>query len=226
MTSLTAFAPTPLDQVFIGKLTPLPPEGQMSGIFKQAVQVPVTVSASGLAGDQQGDLRHHGGPDKAVHHYPAEHYATLRAKWPAIEGLALPGVLGENISTRGLTEIDICIGDTLRAGTAVLQVSQPRQPCWKINHRLDIARAAAFVFEQGITGWYYRVLEPGMIGPGDTLELLERPSPWLTLAHYWRSVTTHRPDPAMLVAIAAAPGLAADKAARHAERARWLRENG
>ena len=89
--------------------------------------------------------------------------------------------------------------------------------------RLKVDGASRFVEAAGITGWYYRVLEPGLIAAGDTIELLERPNPWLTLADYWDAVTAHRPDAVLLDRIAGAPGLAADKATRWRERAAWLR---
>lgn len=215
-----------IDTLFIGTLRPLPPEGQMSGMFKHPSLERVALGPTGLAGDQQGDLRHHGGPEKAVHHYPAEHYAAFIAHWPQLAGQVGPGILGENISTTGLTEAQVCIGDIYRIGSSTVQVSQPRTPCWKINHRLDVAKASLFVAENGITGWYYRVLEPGAIAAGDEIQLLERPNPDLSLSHYWQTIHQHRPDPAALQRIASAPGLAADKAASHAERAAWLMQHG
>lgn len=217
---------TILATLFIGDLRPLPPEGQMSGIFKHPTRERIAVGTHGLEGDRQGDLRHHGGPDKAVHHYPAEHYAAFIQRWPQLAGIALPGVLGENISGTGLNESLVCIGDIYRIGSVVLQVSQPRTPCWKISHRLGMDKASQFVAETGITGWYYRVLEPGSLAAGDTIERIARPNPELTLASYWQAIHQHRPDPDLLERIAAAPGLAGDKAARHGERARWLRQQG
>lgn len=216
----------PVDAVFVGDLRPLPPEGQLSGIFKTAVLGRVRLTPAGLEGDRQGDPRYHGGPEKALHHYPAEHYARLSAHWPELEGRLAPGVLGENLSTRGMNEHSVCIGDVYRLGDCLIQVSQPRQPCWKISHRLDVSRASVFVADEGITGWYYRVLEGGELQAGDELMLLERPNPWLPLAEYWQSVTAHRPEPATLRRIAVAVGLAADKAARCAERADWLARRG
>lgn len=216
---------TILDALFIGGLRPLPPEGQLSGIFKEATRAPVALGQQGLAGDRQGDPRYHGGAEKAVHHYPAGHYATLAERWPQLDW-AGPGTLGENLSSTGLDESTVHIGDIYRIGTALLQVSQPRTPCWKINHRLDVEGASLFVAEQGITGWYYRVLEPGLLAAGDAIILEERPNPELDLARYWRLTQAHRPDSEQLARIAAAPGLAPDKAARHRQRAEWLRQHG
>ena len=142
--------------------------------------------------------------------------------WPQCAAMLGAGVLGENISTSGMTEHEVCIGDIFRLGGARVQVSQPRSPCWKIDRRLKVDDASRFVEAAGITGWYYRVLAPGMVGAGDEIALLERPNPWLSLAYYWDEVMAHRPDPQSLRRIAAATGLAADKAQRWADRADWL----
>lgn len=214
-----------IDQVFVGRVRLMLPDGEPSGIFKSAVAGAVRLGRTGLEGDEQADLRHHGGAEKALHHYPAEHYALLAEEWPQCAALVGPGVLGENISTRGLTEHELCIGDVLRIGEAHVQVSQPRSPCWKIDLRLKVADASRFVEAAGVTGWYYRVLQEGCLHAGDEIELLERPNPWLTLAEYWDAVTAHRPDPAALRRIASVPGLAADKARRWQERALWLEAN-
>ena len=218
---MTALAVT-LDQLFIGTLQPLPPEGQMTGMYKHAVNGPQTLGHAGLSGDEQADHQHHGGPYKALHHFPAEHYADFAGRWPERAAILLPGAMGENLSTHGLTEDVACIGDIYAIGSCRIQISQPRTPCWKINHRLDTPSASAYVVESGRTGWYYQVLETGAFAAGEDLTLIERPSPWLTLSHYWKTTNAHRPDIALLRRIAAAPGLAPDKAQRHAARATWL----
>lgn len=215
-----------VDQVFVGRVRLMLPDGEATGIFKTAAHGPVRLTLTGLEGDEQADLRHHGGVDKALHHYPVEHYAVMSQEWPQCAAMLGAGVLGENISTRGMTEHDVCIGDILCIGGARVQVSQPRSPCWKIDRRLKVDDASRFVETAGITGWYYRVLEPGSIAAGDAIALLERLNPWLSLAHYWDEVMAHRPDPQSLRRIAAASGLAADKAQRWAERANWLEAHG
>jgi len=213
---------TRIDQIFIGALRPLPPEGQLTGMYKSPVAGPVSVTPEGLAGDRQADRRYHGGAEKALHHYPAEHYARLAQRFPERADVLAPGVLGENLSTRGWTEANACIGDVFRAGSALVQLSQPRQPCWKINHRLDVDGASLFIVRECITGWYYRVLETGMIAPGDAFTLAERPNPTLTVATFIAATQAHRPDPAELRAIAAAVALAPEWARRLSERADWL----
>ena len=204
-----------IDAVFVGTLRPLPPEGQQTGMFKMPVTGPVAAGREGLAGDMQADLRVHGGPEKAVHYYPAEHYAALA-------GVLIPGVLGENLSGRGLTEDSVCIGDVFAIGTCRLQVSQPRQPCWKISHRLGHEPMSRVIADAGLTGWYFRVLEAGEISAGDGIECVERPAPGLTLARLWTARLAHRPDPAELRCLAAAPGLNPDWVKRLVERAVWL----
>lgn len=214
-----------VEQLFIGRVQRRLPGGEPSGIFKAPAAAAVFLSRTGLHGDEQADLVHHGGPEKALHHYPAEHYAVLAAQWPQRASMLAAGVLGENITTHGLTETEVCIGDVFVIGDARVQLSQPRSPCWKIDLRLDVAGASRFVEAAGVTGWYYRVLAEGRIAPGDRIELVERPNPWLTLEAYWDAVTAHRPDAQLLRRIAAAAGLAADKARRWQERAAWLDAN-
>ena len=214
-----------IDTMFTGRVKPMLPDGEPSGIFKSAVDGPRHLGSNGLEGDEQADLRYHGGPEKALHQYPAEHYALLAQEWPQCASLLGPGVLGENISTRGMTEHDVCIGDVFGMGEARIQLSQPRSPCWKIDRRLKVDGASRFVEAAGVTGWYYRVLDEGKVCAGDEIVLLERPNPWLSLVHYWDTVMAHRPDPVALRQIAAAAGLATDKAQRWLERAAWLEAN-
>jgi MOSC domain-containing protein YiiM len=149
-----------------------------SGIDKRPLAGRHGVGITGLAGDAQGDTKHHGGPEKALHHYALDHYTRWRAGHPGLgPRLARPGAFGENISTLGMTEADVCIGDTYRLGTALVQVSQGRQPCWRLNERFDNPAMARLVQETGRTGWYYRVLQEGSVAAGDVIRLVERPLP-------------------------------------------------
>lgn len=168
--------------VLVGKVAPLGRHGVPSGIDKRSVDAAVAITTTGLSGDAQGDEKHHGGPEKAVHHYPFDHYRDWRAECPAFAArLAHPGAFGENISTEGLTEANVCIGDVYRLGTALVQVSQGRQPCWRLKERFDDRRMAWRVQESGRTGWYYRVFEMGRVAVGDTMRLVERPADAWTL---------------------------------------------
>ena len=121
---------TSIRAVLIAKTSSLGRHSVASGIFKRPLDHAVDVTHTGLTGDEQGDKRHHGGPEKAVHHYAFDHYAVWKAESPELaEVLGKEGAFGENISTEGLTESDVCIGDIYRLGTALVEVSQARQPC-------------------------------------------------------------------------------------------------
>jgi len=194
-----------VEAVLTGRAVDYTRPGSRSAIAKRPRQGPVLAGPEGLDGDEQGDRRVHGGPDKAIHHYPHDHYAAWRAELGPHPLLEAPGAFGENISTRGVTEADLCLGDRLRLGAAVVEVSQGRQPCWKLSDRFGIADLARRVQDSGRTGWYYRVLEPGPVQAGDVLELLERPWPDWPLTRlagllYWRTL-----DRAGLVAALALP---------------------
>jgi len=166
-----------IDALLVGRAVPYTREGTSSAIAKEVVTGPVRIGALGIEGDEQGDPSVHGGRDKAVHHYPFDHYAAWCAELGQLELLRRPGAFGENISTCGLTEDGICLGDRLQAGSVVLEVSQPRQPCWKLADRFGLPKMPRYVQERMRTGWYYRVLEPGSVVAGECLVLLERPFP-------------------------------------------------
>jgi MOSC domain-containing protein YiiM len=191
-----------LDAVLSGKSAPLGEHGKLSAIHKTPMSGPATVGETGIVGDEQHERKHHGGPEKALHHYPYDHYATWQAEWPAggagAARLTAPGAFGENLSTRGLAETDVCVGDVLRIGSVIVQVSQPRQPCWKLNlrfHRDDMSRR---VQDTRRTGWYYRVLEPGEMAAGDVVERLARPYPGWTVERLLRVLYVDRDDRAAL----------------------------
>jgi len=207
--------------LFIGGIRALPESGRPSGIYKQAVSQALSIGVEGLAGDQQADRRVHGGPEKAVHLYPARHYARLAARFPEAAGQLLPGSMGENISTPDLDEGDVGIGDIWRLGSARLQVCQPRSPCWKIDERFASEGMAAFIAEERLTGWYWRVLTPGRIAPGDPL-LLETAADALTLAEAMLLWQAHRPPLADLEKLAASPGIASQWQQKIENRLRWL----
>lgn len=153
-----------------------------SGIDKKAVSGAVRVEELGLVGDSQADRRVHGGVDKAVHCYPWSHYAFWRQRLPGHALLHKPGAFGENLSIDGMDEQGVCIADRLRAGGVVFEVSQGRQPCFKLNLRFGVKDMAAQVQETLRAGWYLRVLEPGELTAGDRIELLDRPHPEWTIA--------------------------------------------
>lgn len=171
-------ASSPIHTMYAAELSALGPGKVPSGIFKRAVPSPWTIGVTGLAGDHQGDPVHHGGREKALHHYPFEHYARWHHERPElIAADAVPPLFGENISTTGMSEETVCVGDVYRLGSALLQVSQGRQPCWKLNLKFGAPDMAYQVQATGRTGWYYRVMEAGEVTPGEAFELQDRPQP-------------------------------------------------
>lgn len=203
----------PVAAVLTGAVRPFGTKGVPSGIAKAATRARVRMTATGLAGDGQGDPRHHGGPEKALHHYAFDHYpawrTALEAQGVSDDGLLhAPGAFGENLSTTGLTEADVCIGDRFRLGTALVEVSQARQPCWKLNHRFGYAGMSRAVQQSLRTGWYYRVLESGDVAAGDVLELVARPCPGWSLHRLLQVLYVDRLDYAALEQMAALAPLA------------------
>ncbi|MGB3179128.1 MAG: MOSC domain-containing protein [Albidovulum sp.] len=162
-----------IDGLFFGKVQDLWPGRDQSAIDKMPVQGRHDIDALGFVGDAQADPKHHGGVDKAIHHYASEHYDRWIAEGEIPTG-TIPAAFGENIASLGLTEDTLCIGDKLRLGSAVVQISQGRQPCWKVSEHTANKKMAYLFQKTGRTGWYYRVLEPGSAGIGDTISLLER----------------------------------------------------
>jgi len=155
-----------------------------SGFIKEPVAGSVRLGLLNLEGDGQADREHHGGEDKAVLAYPASHYSRWERE------LDLPrmpfGGFGENFTVEGLEEDNVYIGDTFSVGDALVQVSQPRQPCWKISRRWKISDLTVRVLNTGRTGWYFRVLREGKIQVGQPLRLVERPFPEWTVTRAMR----------------------------------------
>lgn len=168
--------------VLAGRIAALGTSGRSSAIDKRQVSGPWGIGVEGLTNDSQANRTHHGGPEKALHHYAFDHYPAWRAEIGAHPLLEAPGAFGENLSTVGWTEETICIGDIVRFGSSILQVSQGRQPCLTLNLRFDLKNMAMRVQQSGRAGWYYRVLELGIAKEGDILQLIERPCMDWTLA--------------------------------------------
>jgi MOSC domain-containing protein YiiM len=151
-----------------------------TAIFKQAVAGPVALAGVNLAGDQQADLTVHGGPDKAVYAYDMAHYDAWRALLPTWTDWA-PGLFGENLTTTGLLETEVRVGDVYGIGTARLRAVQPRQPCYKLNVRFADGGMAGRFARLKRPGIYFRVVEPGTVQAGDPLALLEQAPIALTI---------------------------------------------
>lgn len=191
-----------------------------SGIVKEPVSGRVAVGTTNLDGDGQADLTVHGGVNKAVYAYPIEHYAH----WETALGRTdlVPGFFGENLTTEGLLEEDVLVGDVLRIGSALFEVSQPRVPCFKLVARVgDPAFAKPFLVS-GRVGFYLRVLEQGELGAGDAVTRERRGEGGLSI----RAATALRSDGAGagdLARAAATPALADVWRASFAARAERLR---
>lgn len=215
----------PLTGLFAGRVQPMPGDGRPTAIFKQLVEGRVRLTREGLVGDAQGDRRVHGGPEKALHQFPLETYAVLAAAFPDHAAAFVAGAIGENLSTRGVTEREVCIGDVFAIGSARIQLAQPRTPCWKIDARFEADGITRYVAEHGIAGWYFRVLQEGEIAAGDTLERVDREADAVSLAEFWQILREHRPDRAALRRLAAIESLTPAWRSKIGERAEWLSQN-
>ena len=151
-----------------------------TGFYKTPVQGPIKMTRLGLVGDAVADTKHHGGPDKAVLCYAASHYELWAAEHPQLRMTA--GALAENLTLTGVDESRVCIGDRFRVADCEIEVSQPRQPCWKIARRWGVKTLTKEVTVSGRTGWYVRVVQEGTIDVGQPLELLDRPNPEWSVA--------------------------------------------
>lgn len=162
--------------------------------FKTAVHEEVYAQKLGLKGDAQADLSVHGGPEKAVYFYPREHYAT----WEALLGTGPlpPGSFGENITSEGILEGDLNIGDILQIGTATLQIRQPRSPCYKLQIRFGRSDMTALFFQQDKPGWYASVIQEGTFAAEDEILLRHRASNVFTVADVWLCSTQLNADSA------------------------------
>jgi MOSC domain-containing protein YiiM len=193
----------------VGKPQDVPWHGRQiqTSIFKTAVSHRVHVGRLNLDGDEQSDLSVHGGPDKAVYAYPAEHYAWWRGQLPGKE-LAW-GIFGENLTTEGLLEAEVCIGDRFRVGTAQIVVTQPRIPCFKLGIRFGRADMVKRFLQSGRSGFYFGVEAEGEAGPGDGIEQLSRHERRLTVADVVSLYSTHAPNQPLLERASDHPALPA-----------------
>ena len=168
-----------IESIQVGQPKQIAPDW-ITAIYKTSVSDPVFLSKFNLAGDKQADLNVHGGLDKAVNVYPIEHYHywNQRAGILFQKRLNLPtpfnGAFGENFTVSGMSEDTVCIGDIFKIGNSIVQVSQPRQPCWKLARKLDKAKLPHWMQQNGKTGWYFRVLQEGEIEAGLGIERIDR----------------------------------------------------
>jgi MOSC domain-containing protein YiiM len=151
-----------------------------TGIFKKPVSGRVALRSLNLDGDRQADLSVHGGPYKAVYGYPSEHYGYWRTELP---GMDLPwGMFGENLTTAGVTETDLHIGDRVKIGSAILMIRQPRMPCYKLAAKFQRDDLIERFLASGRSGFYFSVEREGDVGAGDSMEFISQNQAGITIA--------------------------------------------
>ncbi|MEM6291722.1 MAG: MOSC domain-containing protein [Myxococcota bacterium] len=204
-----------VDRVCVGTVVPYGDE--TSAIAKVAQPGAISVAPEGLGGDARAEDGHNS-PDNAIHHYPAEHVAHWRTVFPDNAALVEDAPFGENLSTRGCVETDVCIGDRFRLGSSVIELTQGRDPCWKLNHRMGEPGLVKQIHAQGRIGWYYRVLEAGTVSAGDALVCIERPHAGWTVARGAALLFGARPEGAALEELLTLPALGEAWTARATKR--------
>tara|TARA_B100000749_G_scaffold280223_1_gene275370 strand:- start:71691 stop:72347 length:657 start_codon:yes stop_codon:yes gene_type:complete len=168
--------------VYVGMPKTFPPNPKLkSAFFKDPVQGFVKCEPGHLHGDDAANKKYHGGPDRVIHHYASENFEQWKMMYPEFADTFLPGTFGENISTQGVTEQDVCIGDIYQLGSAVVQLSEGRKPCGFIDMRYDVNGIHREAQKLKKMGWFYRVLEAGEFQVGSRLQLRERPREWARL---------------------------------------------
>jgi MOSC domain-containing protein YiiM len=175
----------------------------LTAIWKSPVEGHVALKRFNIAGDQQADLRVHGGENKAVYLYPSEHYAFWRGELPGMDLRA--GMFGENLTTDGVDERDVQIGDRFRIGTTVLQVAQPRMPCFKLALRFGRPDMVKRFWLSGRSGIYFSIVEEGELAGGDEIVPVSRVSNGITVSELVRLYRDPDPDPARIHAALDAP---------------------
>ena len=179
----------PLDVIWKGRTV-------TTGIFKEPVEGPVSLRRLNLDGDRQADLSVHGGQDKAVYAYPSEHYAYWR---DAVPGTELPwGMFGENFTTEGFLEDKLNIGDRFRIGSALVMVTQPRMPCYKLGVKFGRDDIVNLFLNSGRPGFYFSVLEEGEVEAGAAIELVARDHNNVTVGDIARLYVSERENTALM----------------------------
>lgn len=180
---------------------------ELSAFAKRAREGPVQILAEGLAPDEQADRTVHGGPEQALHLYPLDHHAFWRGVIGDHPALDEPGGFGSNLAVTGLTEDQVHIGDRFACGTALIEVSRPRAPCWKIEHRFGHKGMVAAVIRTGRCGWYFRVIETGEVAAGDSLERVAIGAGEWSVARVFRALTVGKATREELAQLADLPAL-------------------
>jgi MOSC domain-containing protein YiiM len=191
-----------------------------TAIFKEPVEGAITARKLNLDGDRQADLTVHGGPDKAVYAYPVEHYGYWRMQLPEMP--ATWGAFGENLTTGGVLEKDLNIGDQVRIGAALLQVSQPRMPCYKLQVRFDRDDMTRLFALSRRSGFYFSVIEEGEVKAGDAIEVVKRDEHGVSVADVNGLYFDRTIDPMLVKRALQVPALTAES--RSMVLSRWGRE--
>lgn len=200
---------------------PVPFNGaEKSAIVKHPTDGLLSINREGFKVDEQADRKVHGGPEMAVHLYPLDHHEFWRGALMGHELLDEPGAFGSNLAVRGIDETQIYIGDRFRLGTALLEVSQARQPCWKIEHRFQRKGMVALILETGRSGWYFRVLEDGSAQAGDVLERVETGHAGWSVARAFLTLFSPGSSQSDLTELASLERLSPGHKARAAKRAK------
>ncbi|UFH57728.1 MOSC domain-containing protein [Spirosoma sp. KNUC1025] len=176
-----------------------------TGIFKQPIQEAVSLNRLNFVGDGQADLTVHGGPDKAVYAYDNVHYAYWQQRIERTDWA--PGLFGENLTTEGLLESEVRIGDLFRVGSALLRAVQPRFPCYKLNVRFDDPGMTHHFARAGRSGIYFRVVEPGVVQANDMINLIEGANTEITIQKVSQIVLNRQADADLLAQLVALPHL-------------------
>jgi MOSC domain-containing protein YiiM len=192
---------------------------ETSAIAKRPREGAVQVLSEGLSPDEQADRRVHGGPEMALHLYPQGHHDWWRGQIGDHPALDEPGGFGSNLAVTGLTEEMVHIGDRFRLGSALIEVSQPRQPCWKIEHRFGHKGMVASIIKTGRCGWYFRVIETGDVTAGDALERIAIGAEDWSVTRVFKALVAGKATPAELAELAVlaplSPKLRERAAAKH-----------
>ncbi|MBD2704611.1 MOSC domain-containing protein [Spirosoma sp. BT702] len=176
-----------------------------TGIFKQPIQGAVSLEPLNFVGDQQADLKVHGGPDKAVYAYDNLHYEHWQHQLERDDWT--PGLFGENLTTEGLLESEVHIGDLFRVGSALLRAVQPRFPCYKLNVRFDDPGMTRRFAREGRSGIYFRVVEPGAVQASDVITLIEAANTNITIQTVFQIVLNRQANADLLAQLVALPHL-------------------
>ena len=216
----------PVKAIYRGSRSHLGERRASSGINKEEITEPIRVTRFGIEEDFIGDKSIHGGLEKALHHFPADHFEKLRKAFPQISDNLTPGSIGENISSYLSTEQNVHISDIFSLGSVIMQISQPRKPCWKIDEKYECTGVATLMHKIGLCGWYYRVIQEGVVASTDRLDLIKREKNAPTVKEFQSAVSDSRPNPELLEHFARTISLSNKLAQQLINRARWLRAHG